>query len=389
MRIGFVTTSVSRLGGGIFNATRLLARSLHRPPDRHVTIFGLTDAATESDRPAWGALPVTVAPIRGARRFGFSRELDIAVAGSDLDLLHTHGLWAYPSVASRRWSDGTGRPYMISPHGMLDPWALRRSRLKKKIASLLYERAHLKGAASLHALCEPEMRQIRALGFKNPICIVANGVELPDATGEGPCPTDRSSRPFLLFLGRVHPKKGLRELLQAWQLARRQGSHRLLDWDLVIAGWDENDFTAELQELAAALGVADSVRFPGAVFGDAKQALFRAAAAFVLPSFSEGQPMAILEAWSHALPVLMTPACNLPEGFAADAALSTAPEPEALARAIEEMVLLDEAGRRRMGAHGRALVARCFAPDAVTAQMAAAYAWLLGGGARPDCVHVH
>lgn len=390
MKVGFVLPSVSHLAGGMFHAARLLARSLHHPPERAIGVFGLADEGTEADRASWHPIEVVATRVRGPRRFGFSKDLDIALAGVDLDILHTHGLWAYPSIASRRWSDATSRPYLISPHGMLDPWALGISRWKKRLGAVLYEDAHLKGAACLHALCASELQSIRRRGLANPVCVVANGVELPPADEAGvrsSVADQHGGHPILLFLGRLHPKKGLRELVEGWQLARRDGGSGVRDWRLVIAGWDEVGLRAELEAMCVQLGVADSVSFPGPVLDAEKRALCRAAAAFVLPSFSEGLPMAVLEGWSFGLPVLMTPACNLPEGMAAGAALSAEPTPGALAQGILQLAAMDTAGRREMGGHGRRLVADQFTPQAVAAQMAQVYEWLLGGGPRPGCVH--
>lgn len=391
MNIGFVLPSVSRRGGGVFYASRLLATALHQPPIRRVNIFGLADEGALEDSAAWGEVPVAVASARPLQKFGLSRELDIKMSGTDLDLLHTHGLWSCTSVTTRRWSDATARPYVVSPHGMLDPWALRHSRWKKIIAGLLYETAHLKGAGCLHALCQSELESIRAAGYSNPVCVVPNGIEIED---EAPADASRldpllGDRPMLLYLGRLHPKKGLAELLRGWAMARRHGGGELRDWVLVIAGWDELGYQQELERTAEQLGISQSVLLTGPCFGAEKRAFFRRAAGFVLPSFSEGQPMAVLEAWSYSLPVLMTPACNLPEGFAAEAALSMDPKPTNIARALDELVQMGAAGRAAMGARGRRLVEAEFTPDIVAERMAQIYTWLLGGGQKPESVHAH
>lgn len=131
-----------------------------------------------------------------------------------LSLLHIHGLWMYPSVACMQWSRGK-RPYLVSPHGMLDGWALRNSAWKKILAARLYENRHLRGAACLNALNESEAASIRAYGLRNPVCIVPNGVDLPDQR-----PTLGGGEKVCLFLGRLHPKKGLPALLSAWAKIR-------------------------------------------------------------------------------------------------------------------------------------------------------------------------
>lgn len=149
--IGILTASLSRRAGGLYDATRYLAQSLrHTPLDLH--IFGLADPDTSRDRAGWGQLPVQTFAVRGPGFFGYAPALAPALATANLDLLHVHGLWMYPSVASRQWSQRQQKPTVITPHGMLDPWAVRNARWKKRIAGWFYENAHLCGAACLHAL---------------------------------------------------------------------------------------------------------------------------------------------------------------------------------------------------------------------------------------------
>jgi glycosyltransferase involved in cell wall biosynthesis len=126
----------------------------------------------------------------------------------------------------------------------------------------------------------------------------------------------------LLYLGRLHLKKGLANLLQAWSEVRRAGGEAAQNWYLVIAGWDQDGHQASLEAITLQRNIGDTVHFIGPQFGLDKDAAFRSSDAFVLPSLSEGMPLAVLEAWAHGLPVLMTPHCNLPEGFARGAARS-------------------------------------------------------------------
>jgi len=299
-----------------------------------------------------------------------------ALRSEGLELLHTHGLWMYASIASMRWSGGR-KPYIISPHGMLDSWALRNSAWKKKLAGWAYENRHLRGAACLHALNDAEARSIRDYGLRNPICIIPNGVELPDEFGRG------SGRPKVcLFLGRLHPKKGLAELIRAWAAVPHDG------WTLAIAGWGEAGYVAQLETLAASLGVSGSVSFLGPRFGKEKHELLDTASAFVLPSFSEGLPMAVLEAWSYGLPVAMTPECNIPEGFEAGAAVRIEPTVDSVAAGLEKLFAMDDGRLRDMGTRGRRLVEKRFTWPRVAAEMIKVYEWVLGRGPQPACVQL-
>jgi poly(glycerol-phosphate) alpha-glucosyltransferase len=317
------------------------------------------------------------------------RAADRVAAGAkaDLDVLHLHGLWMHPSAASLAYTRRTHRPHMISPHGMLDPWALRNSGWKKRLVSMLFETENLKTAACLHALNAAESAAIRECGFTAPICVIPNGVELLPADAEPPpLPWWTKSAPqakTLLYLGRLHPKKGLPKLLIAWSRlapAIRDG------WRLLVAGWDESGHQTTLRRLAAALNIEASVTFPGPLFGQDKKAAFFHSDAFILPSLSEGQPVVVLEAWSHGKPVLMTPQCNLPEGFEAGAAVRIEPEEESIREAIGALIAMDDAGREQIGARGLALVQARFSWPVVAAEMAAVYRWLSEAGPMPASV---
>jgi poly(glycerol-phosphate) alpha-glucosyltransferase len=296
----------------------------------------------------------------------------------------------YPSLASLRWSRGARRPYLVAPHGMLDPWAVQRAVWKKRLVGWWFENAHLAGAACLHALTEGEARALRAYGLANPICVVPNGVDLP----KDPVPAEprwaadaRQDRKILLFLGRLHAKKGLANLLAAWRDVR--ASSAACEWLLVIAGWDQDGFGRQLERMAEAQGIADSVRFVGPQFDDDKAASFARADAFVLPSLSEGLPVAVLEAWSYGLPVLMTGACNLPEGFSAGAALPIGTDRANIAAGLRRLFALSDAERRDMGACGQAFVHARFSWASVGERMTTVYQWVLGGGPPPSCVLTH
>lgn len=388
VRVAALTGSVSHQAGGVFPALAGLSGALQAQPGTEVHVLGLQDAGTERDRLGWDGVPVTAGPVRGPRAFGYSAGFAPALARLRPDVVHVHGLWMYPSLAAQRWARRTGAASVISPHGMLDPWALANSAWKKRLAGALYQGRHLRQAGCLHALNDAEHAALRACGLRNPVCVIPNGVTLPDAAPT--LPEWRAALPgdarVLLYLGRLHPKKGLAGLLQAWSQAFPPASGS--PWVLVLAGWDENGHRAVLEGLAQRLGIAGSVRFVGPQWGGAKHAAFAAADAFVLPSQSEGLPMAVLEAWSHGLPVLMTDQCNLPEGFAADAALRIGTAPSGTAAQLLQLAGMDAERRREMGAQGWALVSRRFTWPAVAAQMGDVYLWLLKRGPRPACVHM-
>lgn len=380
-RVCTVVASVSRKAGGLYESVRLLTLAVVRRQSFDNVVFGLGDEYTDADIGAWAPVSVEVFRVRGPRIFGYAPGLADALLSSELDLIHNHGIWMYPSIAVSKGARGRAVPYVVSPHGMLDPWALANARWKKLLADSVYERRHLADAACLRALCESEARAIRKFGLKNPICVVPNGVDLPCQDEVDPPAWHAqvpSARKILFYLGRLHPKKNLPRLLQAWA---RVGSRA--QWHLVIAGWSQGGHEQALAAMARALNISDSVSFVGSQFDAEKHASYRHADAFVLPSMSEGLPMVVLEAWAYGLPVLMTAECNLPEGFAEGAAVRIGTDVEGIAAGLEALVAMREPERAEMGVRGRTLVESRFAWPNIGTEMSNVYEWILGGGSKP------
>lgn len=389
LKIGLITASLSRRAGGIIEAVRGLGFALHEDPHVDVQLFGVTDRDTQRDADRLAGLSVHTFSTYGPKSFGFSPGLARALPTTGRDILHAHGLWMYPSVANVLYAKETRIPYLITPHGMLDPWAIRNASWKKRLAGMLYENAHLQGAACIHALCDAEAKAIRDYGLRNPICIIPNGVDLATPpTLATSIPTWKIHQPedskTLLYLGRIHPKKGLYPLLRAWSVVK---SHPASDrWQLVIAGWDQGSYKKELQIQAEQLGIQNQVHFVGPQFNADKYASYRDANAFILPSHSEGLPMAVLEAWSYSLPVLMTPHCHLPEGFQAKAALCIDTDENSIAQELIVLFTMTDHDRIMMGQRGQALVEQSFHWHKIAKQMCDVYRWILGQGSQPDCV---
>jgi poly(glycerol-phosphate) alpha-glucosyltransferase len=307
------------------------------------------------------------------------------VLAANLDLLHVHGLWKYPSIVSVRWGLRTEKPVIVSPHGMLEPWAMQRARWKKRVAGWFYESSHLRKAACLHAVCASEAGTIRAAGFRNPICIIPNAVDLPSQE-PNELPLWQQSVPdgarILLYLGRLHPKKNIDALLRGWALVSATNAS---DWWLVIAGWDQDGHGQELQELVRTLSIPRVV-FAGPQFGPQKSASFHRAEAFVLTSHSEGLPLTVLEAMAHRLPVVVTRECNVPEALRVGAAIVVGRDPESIAEGLARLVHCSEPVRLAMGRAGRRLIEDQFVWPIIGQRILEVYRWALDRGERPDWV---
>lgn len=404
--------SVSRSDGGIFEAECALQRELHLGQGVQVDVVGMENRFSSEDASRWLPLKPKAVKVKGPGAFGYSPDL-LPALNPKADLLYAATLWKYPSWAALQWAERTGKPMMVAPHGSLDAWALRNAAWKKRIAAALFKNRQLNKAACLRALCQSEADAFRAYGLTQPIAIIPNGVALPteeQEMGDGRWEiggyTQPSTPRTLLFLGRIHPKKGLPNLIRAFAQSRGSRVEGREPWQLVIAGWDQGGHEAELIQLCEELGLSfshkmhkehkaeatsafslqPSVLFHGPAFGKEKEDLLRNVDAFVLPSFSEGLPMSVLEGWSYGLPVVMTPECNLPEGFAADAAIRIETSAESIAEGLSTLFSMNDADLMTMGAKGRGLVEERFTWKSVAAQMREVYDWMLGGGVAPSSV---
>lgn len=378
LKIAVVVGSGSRQAGGLFESVR--RRALQFNATGHdVTVVALKDEFSEEDISAWLPLRPVMLETSGPAALGYSPSFERILTSKRFDIIHQHGIWQAFSSAVAAARDKSGVPVMISAHGMLDPWAVRHSAWKKRIASALYERANLKGSACLHALNSSEAEAMREYGLKNPIAILPNGTDVPSGVVRpGKLKWWPSGR-VLLFLGRLHPKKGIAELIEAFALFRLKRLATLEQWTLVIAGWDDGGHQAAMEALVQKRGLSDYVIFPGPLFHAAKDAAFANSNAFILPSFSEGLPMAVLEAWSWGLPAFITEACNLPEGFAAKAAIQIDTDVGNIANALAHGLSLPSTQLREMGIRGRTLVADRFLWTRICEQHIETYRWMIEG----------
>ena len=367
-RIALVTASASRLGGGVFEAVAAHAAMI-RALGGQAEVFALRDAHAEEDRARFGVSAVTLADVKGPRQIGYAPQMTGQLLAAEPDCVHLHGIWMYPSAAASRWAKRAGRPFFISPHGMLDPWITGRGRWKKALARSGYERTGWARATALHALTNREARDIARESGRHDSIVIPNAG--PEALGMARA---AMPAPVIAYIGRIHPKKNLLALVEAWISAPRAGGAQLR-----IAGWGE---PADVTALEAAVARSDgSVEFLGPVYGEAKAELLGSARFVVLPSHSEGLPMAMLEAWAAGLPTVMTEECNLDEGFAAGAALNCGYDAPAIAAALSHALALTEPDWKAMSNAARELARTRFSAAAIAARWAEVYAGAIRAGA--------
>lgn len=292
-------------------------------------------------------------------KLGRSREFSQAVEAlvRDANVVHLHGLWTGQNWAAGAAARKLGRPYIMTPHSMMMPWAWQRSWWKKRPIGWLFEHENLRQAACLHALAEGEAKAIRALGFNKHIEIVPNGIHAAEFS-DLPAADELIARwpvlrepKWLLFLGRIHPQKGVVQAMQAGFDILASAD----DWHLVIAGPDEVGMRSMLEAAITRKGLAHRVTFTGMLDRREVLACLGRASLLIQPSMSEGLSMSIIEALAAGLPVLISTACNLPEVVEAQAGRVVEPDRRLVAKALREMIALKDETLQEMGRNGRRL----------------------------------
>ncbi len=295
----------------------------------------------------------------------------------EYSLVHNFGLW---SSFNHRISSQCRRknvPMIVSPLGMLEPWAVNNKRLKKKLGWFFFQKKDISGAAALHATAQEEADNLVKLGISRPIAVIPHGIDLPKYLPEK---KRKSEVRKILFLSRINKKKGLLTLVEAWKKVSPSG------WKIIIAGPDEGGYQAVVQEKVDAYNLGEHFEFLGPVYGRDKCSLFCQADLFVLPTFSENFGLVVPEALSYGIPVITTkgaPWSDLEEtnsGWWIDFGV------DPLANTIDKAIRLSDRERVDMGLNGRALVESKYSWSKSAEKTLRLYEWILGEADQPDFV---
>lgn len=316
-------------------------------------------------------------PATTPRRLYYSPKMADALreVGSNADIVHTHSVFLWPTWAAARAAQKARVPFVVSPRGMLVKGLIeKKSRLLKAAAIRFAERPTFEAAAAVHVTSASEGRDLSALGFEpRRLLVVPNGVEVPqEAEEEAPCRHAlgwREGEKVILYLGRVDWKKGLDRLIRS--LVEIPGAR------LVIAGNDEENYTASLVKIAEKAGVADRVTFTGAVYGTPKWNMLRSADCFALASYSENFGNSVLEAMAAGCAVVVTPEVGMADVVQrSGAGAVVSGEPKPFGQAIAAL-LADGPKRAAMASAGRRVARAEFDWTSIAARMAQAYTAIL------------
>jgi len=376
MRILNIIESLKQKGGG---------------PSRSVQglVAGLSRAGVE----AWlmtlrqGEVPW----VEGVSHFVNGEPVESVLYRVNPDIVHLHGLWDFELHRCAAICRRGGIPYVIAPRGMLEPWSLRQKWLKKRIARWLYQDRDLKCAAALHATAESEAEQFRKLGFKNPIIVSPNGVNVPKNFSRVEH-VERVER-RVLFVSRMHPKKGVMELVEAWGKVVSGRVEECWSWKVelvyTVSGDLEKEYEAKVKARVKELGLEDQFIFTGALNDDEKWKAYGRGDLFVLPTYSENFGIVVAEALWAGVPVITTKGTpwqelkerkcgkwvDLPEEGSNPSDWST------LVSALECMMSMTDDERQKMGERGRKLVEGKYTWGAVVKKMIAGYEEVLNARA--------
>lgn len=368
MKVLQVTTHIGDESGGPAYSVPALCSALQRN-GCDVVLYTLKDLPDRKFDFEIKAFPISSYPIAA---LGRSPQLFKTLMNDAMkfDLIHSHALWMAPNYYSGLVAEKLNIPYVCSPRGSLSAWALNRSAWKKKAVMFLGQKKALDTVRCFHATSEQEKNDIANFGYANTPCkVIPNGVDIPEL----PNIINKKKYKQVLFLSRIHPVKGLEELILAWSKLHIDFD----EWELVIAGPDKNNLYADkMKKLANELNIK-RLKFIGEVRGDEKIELLFKANIFILPSYSENFAMAIAEALSCALPVICTkgtPWKDLEDqkaGWWIDLGV------ESLIYTLSNAMNQPEEVLMQMGNNGREWMKEKFSWDSIAKEMIKTYQWLL------------
>ena len=312
--------------------------------------------------------------------YGYSRNIQCFLEQSDYELYHTNGMWMYCNHETCRIARKKNRPYIITPHGMLYPQALARSAWKKKLMLTMGGvNKDLELADCIHCTCMEEMKHYRDLGYKNPVAVIPNPVPIPSFINEL---TNERKIKRIGFLGRLHPRKNVEALLDAWILLEA----KVKDAQLVIMGKGDFAYEKILKEKVKQSGLMN-VEFAGFVNGREKLERLASLTALCVPSDFENFGMIVTEALSVGTPVIASLGTPWQELNTEHCGYWIDNDVQTLTKTIENVLSLSEDEIICMGVNGKRLVQERYQDTQVAKMMIQLYDWLIAGSGKPQFVY--
>lgn len=382
LRILHITASLSSGWGGPPRVAVQLAEAIQFKG--HSCSIFTTDFPKAEPKIATKNIQVSIFPTRFIAKWwpAYSTDLSRALTQSAnrFDIIHIHEIWHYANYAAFRAAKHHNIPYVITMHGALQDWAINYKARKKKLYMRLIMNQILKQANGLHVFTDNEAQQLKNFNINNTLAIIPNGTDISSPS----LPHSRISpdrwypelkgRKYILFLGRIHPIKGLYVLVKAFSKVHKNQIFESVK--LVVAGPDENNYRRTLTDLLKSEGALQDTIFTGMVKGKEKQALLEGADVYVQPSYSEGFSASVLEALARKIPVVISEKCNFQEVAESHAGFVVTPDIDQLTSAI--IKLLDNPDmRKKMGENGKRLIINKYSWDRIAQDMILFYRSLM------------
>ena len=293
MKIIHFVPSIDRTSGGVGSYMQLLAKELGKLCELYI-VTANTEHQLKIENAEIRYIPCNISQY-GSMKKEWNRILDEIKP----DLVHVNCCWMPCCALVQKWSQRKGHKVILTPHGMLEPWIMKRNYWTKKIpALLLYQKAAIKKADCIHATAESEKQNILKLGYNKKIEVIANGIDVENIKIKDNWRRNKN----ILFLSRIHVKKGIEFLLEAASSLKS----KLEGYTITIAGEGEQTYVSSLKSKTIELGIDKMVNFCGGVYGEKKWELYRKADVFVLPTYSENFGIVIAEALASGTPVITT-----------------------------------------------------------------------------------
>lgn len=393
MKVLTFLTSIDQTKGGPSRSVPMFVRGLAQAG------VDITLMAIKSDNMNLHALDGTSAKVHLLPHDYKKNDLENFVRQEKFDIIHGQCIWEPLFHQMRVIADKFKIPYILTPRGTLEPWSLQQSKWKKKIARWLYQDKDLKKCVCIYTTAEMEAKHIRDLGFKNPICIIPNGIE----TDGYPCRKNpQIIKKQILFLSRIHPKKGIELLINSFKNICTRNKN-FSDWNILIVGNGEATYIEELKRYIESINMQHKINISIPIFGKAKIQTYQESSIFCLPSYSENFGMVIAEAMSCGVPVITTNntpwqllngkvstmGANLDSlgenkrtGWCIDLSIDN------LEKTLSEAMSLSSEELYELGQKGSRLINENFNYHSVAQKNKELYEWILNKRAVPPFVHL-
>lgn len=389
MKVLTFLTDIDNRSGGPSRSVPMLVKGLAEVG------VDITLMTFRSDDMNTHALEGTCAKLKVLEEGATSKEIEEYILTEKFDIIQMQSMWAksYHQVAQIARKHKI--PYLITPRGMLEPWSLSQKKWKKKLALMLYQMKDLQKAACIFTTAEMEAQHVRALGVKVPMSVIPNGIE---TDGYACRPSIDGVKKQILFLSRVHVKKGIELLIDAFARLHKDFS----DWTVVIVGNGEADYIESLKQKVMSLELEDCIKILPPVFGDAKTKLYQESSLFCLPSYSENFGMVIAEAMSCGVPAITTNGTpwQLLNGDCTTMGASLDMldgdkrtgwcielSVENLENTLREAMSIDSVALYEMGQRGSRMINENFNYRSVAKKTKNLYEWIVEGGKEPEFMY--